>query len=74
MLTDTVDQLIMLEPEKWYQLRDKFKDNWPLNIVAYSTIDNFCKWNKKSDIPYVNFYCLNGDFSDGTVLIKVFVA
>lgn len=41
--------------------------------VAFSTIDTYIRWIEKdpNQRKYVKFYCLNGDFSDGTFIVIV---
>lgn len=41
--------------------------------IAYETIDTFIRWLEKDPkaSSYIKFYCLNGDFSDGTFIVTV---
>lgn len=66
------NHLVEIPKENWPELRDLFKPNWPENILGYSTIDNYCRWNEKdSNIKNLVIYSLNGDWSDGTYLVIV---
>lgn len=41
--------------------------------IAYATIDNYIRWLEQDPkaSSYIKFYCLNGDFSDGTFIVIV---
>lgn len=66
------NHLVKIPKENWSELRDLFKVNWPDNILGYSTIDNYYRWNQKdSDIKNLVIYSLNGDWSDGTYIVIV---
>lgn len=57
------------------KLRDLYLRDWPDNIIGYSTVNNYIRWLEKHlNIANLKFYCLNGDFSDGTFAIVVSVA
>lgn len=65
-------KITRIQPSDWMMLRDLCKTNWPENIASYQTIDNFIRWyNQDPKLEHVNFYSLNGDWSDGTFLIVV---
>lgn len=54
------------------KLRDLYLQDWPENFIGYYTLNNFIRWlDKDPNIENLRFYCLNGDFSDGTFAIFV---
>lgn len=54
------------------KLRDLYLQDWPENCIGYYTLNNFIRWlDKDPNIENLRFYCLNGDFSDGTFAIFV---
>lgn len=60
--------LVEIPIESLPTLRDKFLVEWPKHIIAFSLIDNFVsrfERNPKS-IGNVKFYCLNGNWENGT--------
>ncbi|XP_055597620.1 uncharacterized protein LOC129747426 [Uranotaenia lowii] len=65
------DSLTVITPDKWPELRDIFKRDWPEHLVAYHTIDNFIDWHRRDpQIKNLTFYSLNGEWQkDGTYLI-----
>lgn len=69
----SVDTLTVIPPEHWLELRDLYVANWPVNLVAYHTVDNFIQWHRKDPgIKNLTFYSLNGDWrKDGTYVIVV---
>lgn len=66
-----VDTLTVIPPEDWPELRDLYEANWPVNLVAYHTVDNFIQWHRRDpSIRNLTFYSLNGDWrKDGTYVI-----
>lgn len=69
----TDDSLVVIPPEEWPELRDLYQANWPANLVAYHTVDNFIQWHRKDPhIRNLTFYSLNGTWrQDGTYVIVV---
>lgn len=55
------------------KLRDIFKHNWPYAIQYYMFVDNWIKWLERKPGVGVEFYCPDGDFSDGTFVAIVTV-
>ncbi|XP_050078276.1 uncharacterized protein LOC126565171 [Anopheles maculipalpis] len=68
---DTTDQLCIISPNEWHELRDLYRESWPEHHVAYATIDNYIRWYEKDgNIKNLTIYCLNGTWrQDGTYLI-----
>lgn len=48
-------------------------DNLKNFCVGYMTIENYTRWLEQNpdEKNYIKFYCLNGDFSDGTFIVTV---
>lgn len=59
--------LCKITSDNWTELRDKFLINWPINMMGYYTVDNFIRWTQKEpNVKNVEFFSLDGDWSDGT--------
>lgn len=70
------DRLVEIQEKDLSLLKNMYtsKDGSRTNI-AYVTIDNYMRWIEEdpNESNFINFYCLNGDFSDGTFIVKVSV-
>lgn len=68
---DVFDTLTVIPPEDWPSLRELYVPNWPHNLVAYHTIDNYIQWHRRDpNIKHLKVYSLNNGWrSDGTYLI-----
>lgn len=65
-------RLTEILPKDWSKLSNLYKFYGTKRYTAYNTIDNYAKWLKKDpQLKHVKFYCLNGDFSDGTFVVTV---
>ncbi|XP_063697440.1 uncharacterized protein LOC134828395 [Culicoides brevitarsis] len=65
-----MNQLVEIPSNNWVSLRDLFLTNWPNDHVGYYLVDNYVKWVEKDpNIKNLAFYCLNGDWSDGTFVV-----
>lgn len=69
------DQLTEIPAENLPKLSDLYKSrvsNARANGISVTTIENYIDWIKiDPDLAHVTFYCLNGDFSDGTFAVIV---
>lgn len=66
------EKLIDIPKEAWCKLRDLYLKDWPNNVMAYYTLDNYIKWiEMDSTIDNLLVYSLNGDWSDGTFVLIV---
>lgn len=69
-----VDYLVEIQKKHLPILKEIYasKDGSKTHI-AYATIDNYIRWLEKDPkaSTYIKFYCLNGDFSDGTFIVIV---
>lgn len=66
------DQLIEINREHLPLLRDLYKPNTLRNYIAYMTIDIYVRlFEREPHIKQIQFYCLNGDFSNGTFIVTV---
>lgn len=52
---------------EWKNLEEIFKTNWPHHCLPYINIQNYGRLIQNED---VKIYCLNGDWSDGTIILK----
>lgn len=66
------DKLVKIERKNWPKLRDLYSSHDPNTILGYSVVENYIKWFEK-DPKHQNvvFYCLNGDWNDGTFVAIV---
>lgn len=70
-----MSKVIEIKSEHWFTLRDKFLCNWPQEYLGYYMINNYIRWKQQdSKLKNVNFYSLDGDWSDGTFVIIVSVS
>lgn len=53
---------------EWTHLREVFKVDWPRHCLPYINIQNYERLHENMD---TKIYCLNGDWSDGTIILKV---
>jgi hypothetical protein len=64
------DKLVEIPPSEWSELRDIFLLNWPDNLIAWHTVNNYVQWyRKESQIKNLAIYCLNGSKFDGFVVV-----
>lgn len=64
--------LVKIDKEKLSKLRNHFAKNGETSCLAYMVIDNYIRWFEQDpNLKNVNFFCLNGDFSDGTFILTV---
>lgn len=66
------DNLVKIGRKKLPKLRSLFAKNEEKRFFAYMVINNYIRWFEQDpDLEYLNFFCLNGDFSDGTFVVTV---
>lgn len=66
------DRLVKINKRDWPVLNQLYKLNSEKNYIAHTTIDTYNRWLQQDpDLKNVEFYCLNGDFSDGTFVVIV---
>lgn len=66
------DNLVKIDRNKLPKLRSLFDKNEKKSFFAYMVINNYIRWFEEDpDLEYVNFFCLNDDFSDGTFVVTV---
>lgn len=64
------DRLVEIKNKDLSILRHLYASNGLKNSVAYITFDNYIRWfDQDSDLKHITFFCLNGDFSDGTFVL-----
>lgn len=68
-----MDNLVEIDVEDLQKLKTIFSSNdCNRSFLAYMTIDNHIRWFQHNpDIKFVRFFCLNGDFTDGTFVVAV---
>lgn len=67
-----VDRLVEIERKDWPVLKELYKPDGKKSYVAYITIDTYIRWFEQDpELKHVTFFCLNGDFSDGTFVVTV---
>lgn len=66
------DKLVEIGSADLPALKKIYKDATPDNFLAILTIENYIRWFEQDpDVTDVKFFCLNGDFSDGTFVVVV---
>lgn len=66
------DCLEEIRRNDWAKLRDLYALDGSRSYLAYTAIDNYIRWLEQNPaLKHIKFYCLNGDFSDGTFAIIV---
>lgn len=69
------DHLIEIKCNDWIKLKEIFSPETPKSVIGLQTINNYIRWIEiDSNIENLHFYSLNGDWSDGTFVVKVFVS
>lgn len=67
-----MSRIFEIPSSNWLELRDKFLENWPSNHCGYYLVDNYIRWiEEEPKINHLNFYSLDGDWSDGTFCVVV---
>lgn len=73
-MATVTNRLVEIQQEDVSILKNMYtsKDGSRTNI-AYITIDNYMRWIEKdpNESNSIKFFCLNGDFSDGTFVVTV---
>lgn len=67
------DRLVEIQRSDLHILRDLHAAKSDCRVsIALATIGNYIQWlEDPNESKYVKFYCLNGDFSDGTFIVVV---
>lgn len=69
------DQLTKINVSELCKLSELYAakhDGDEVFYVSYMTIETFIRWFQQDPkLKHVQFYCLNGDFSDGTFVVTV---
>lgn len=64
------DCLVEISPKDLPVLKNLYKNDESNNILAILTIENYIRWFEQDPaVEYVKFFCLNGDFSDGSFVV-----
>lgn len=64
--------LVEILPEDWKNLQKLYTRKELRNGVTFCTIGNYIRfYEQDSKIKHIKFYCLNGNFSDGTFVVIV---
>lgn len=66
------DSLIKVDKTKLPKLRNLYAKHDEKTFLSYMVINNYIRWFEKDpSLKYVEFFCLNGDISDGTYVVTV---
>lgn len=66
------DQIVEIDKKDLPALKELYIPDGVKNYIAYTTIDNYIRWFEQDlNIKHIEFFCLNGDFSDGTFVVTV---
>lgn len=67
-----IGHLTEIHRSDWKKLKDLYTSDGSKSYSAYTTIDNYIQWFEQNpSLKHIKFYCLNGDYSDGTFAIVV---
>lgn len=67
-----IDNLTEIDRQDLPFLQALYTRDRPENYITFMTIDNYIRWFKQDpDVKNIKFFCLNGDFSDGTFVVTV---
>lgn len=64
-------RLVEVPTGDWKNLCALFKPNWPRHILPFLSIENYSRL-KFTHKPDTKIFCLDGDWSDGTFILKVY--
>lgn len=70
----SADRLVEIQQKDLSILKNMYtSENGCKTNIAYVTIDNYIRWLEidPSESKDIRFFCLNGDFSDGTFIVIV---
>lgn len=68
------DHVVEIQHNDWTNLKKLYTPDGLKNFsIAYMAIENYIRWVEQSpdESEHIKFFCLNGDFSDGTFVITV---
>ncbi|XP_031631312.1 uncharacterized protein LOC116345775 isoform X2 [Contarinia nasturtii] len=66
------DQLVEINQKDLKRLQNLYKPDGYKRYITYTTIENYIRWLKQDpNLKDVKFFCLNGDFTDGTFVVTV---
>lgn len=66
------DRLVEINRKEWPALRNLYAAKGSSRYIAYMTISNYIRWfDEDPNLENIQFYCLNGDYSDGTFVVIV---
>lgn len=68
------DHLVEIDRKLWPNLKGLYTPDGFKSYIAYTTIDTYIRWFEQDpDLKHIKFFCLNGDFSDGTFVVTVII-
>lgn len=67
------DRLVEIQYSDLPALKKLYTPDGSKSYIAYMTIDIYTRWLEQDpdESKYIKFFCLNGDFSDGTFIVTV---
>lgn len=66
------EKLLKIDRKNWIKLRDLYSPNDPKTLLGHCVVENYIQWFEKNpNCQNIVFYCLNGDWSDGTFVAIV---
>lgn len=64
--------MVRIDCKDWDSLKDVYLPETPKTVLGLSTISNYIRWiEQESTFENLDFYSLNGDWSDGTFVVLV---
>ncbi|XP_055309494.1 uncharacterized protein LOC129573206 [Sitodiplosis mosellana] len=65
-----VDKLTEIARRDLPILKSLYTPDGSKNYIAFATVDTYIRWFEQDpNVKHIKFFCLNGDFSDGTFVV-----
>lgn len=67
------DRVVEIQYNDLANLKRLYTPGGSKSYIAYMAIENYIRWldQNPNESNYIKFFCLNGDFSDGTFVVTV---
>lgn len=66
-----LEKLVIIERKNLPTLRDLYSVHDPITFLGHCTVDYYIRLAEKEPNTNILFYCLNGDWNDGTFVAIV---
>lgn len=70
--SNVLDKLTEIDRKDLPILKSLYIPDGSKDYITFTTIDTYIRWFKQDpNVTHIKFFCLNGDFSDGTLVMTV---